>query len=67
MEEKIENNIKQKTKRKNEKIVEREIENVKVKKENQIWDNDQETGREIFVVEEKLEKNSNKKTGKENF
>ena len=39
----------------------------KIEKENQIWDNDQGTGREKFVIEEKLEENFNQDTEKENL
>ena len=39
----------------------------KIEKENQIWDNDQEAGREKIVVEEKFEENSNQETGREKF
>jgi hypothetical protein len=53
--------------RKDKKIVPREKKKEKIKKENQIWDINQGTGREKFVVEKNLEENFNQEIEKENL
>ena len=67
VEKKIENVGERMNERKDEKIVPREKKKEKFEKENQIWDNNQGTGREKFVIEEKLEENFNQETEKENL
>ena len=65
--EKIENDGEKMNERKDKKIVPREKKKEKIKKENQIWDINQGTGREKFVVEKNLEENCNQETEKENL
>ena len=54
-------------KKEDEKIVPREIKKEKCEKENQICGNDQRTGREEFVIEEKMKENFNQETEKANL